>query len=145
MNMGGIRNILNAGAITVSSIYEISPFQNALVVVEMKGEDLLELFGQMAAVHGEGLSGAKLVISKDGKLLSAKVGGRNIESEKLYKVATIDYLAEGNDRLEAFKKAVNKTIPSDAILRDLFIDYVKRCEKQGKPVRAKIEGRIVEQ
>ena len=145
MNMGGIRNILNAGAITVSSIYEISLFQNALVVVEMKGEDLLELFGQMAAVHGEGLSGAKLVISKDGKLLSAKVGGRNIESEKLYKVATIDYLAEGNDRLEAFKKAVNKTIPSDAILRDLFIDYVKRCEKQGKPVRAKIEGRIVEQ
>lgn len=145
MNMGGIRNILNAGPITFSSIYEISPFQNALVVVSMKGEDLLELFKQMAAVHGEGLSGANLVISKEGELLSAKVGGKVIDPQKEYHVATIDYLAEGNDHFEAFKRATSKTVPADAILRDLFIDYVKRCEKQGKPVQAKVEGRIVEQ
>lgn len=145
MNMGGIRNILNAGAITFGSIYEISPFQNALVIVDLKGESLKKLFEQMAAVHGEGLSGANLVISKDGELLSAKVNGKEIDLQKEYKVATIDYLAEGNDHLEAFKEATNKTVPSDAILRDLFIDYVKRCGKQGKPVYAKIEGRIVEQ
>lgn len=145
MNMGGIRNILNAGAVTFSSIYEISPFQNALVIVEMKGSDLKELFGQIAAVHGEGLSGASLVISKEGELRNAKVGGKEIDLEKVYRVATIDYLAEGNDHLEAFRKSINKTVPSDAILRDLLIDYVQRCEKQGKPVQAKVEGRIVEQ
>lgn len=145
MNMGGIRNILNAGSITFGSIYEISPFQNALVVVSLKGESLKKLFEQIAAVHGEGLSGADLVISKKGELLSAKVNGREIDLQKEYKVATIDYLAEGNDHLEAFKEATNKMVPSDAVLRDLFIDYVKRCEKQGKPVYAKVEGRIVEQ
>lgn len=145
MNMGGIRNILNEGEITFGSIYEICPFQNKLSVVTLKGNALMELFEQIASVHGEGLSGANLVISKDGKLLSARVGGKEIDLQKEYKVATIDYLAEGNDHMEAFKQAVSKTEPRDAILRDLFIEYVKQCEKKGQFIDAKVEGRIVEQ
>lgn len=145
MNVGGIRNILNEGDITFGSIYEISPFQNALSVVVLRGEDLLELFQQIAAVHGEGLSGARLVISKDGRLLRAEVGGKPVDPAKEYRVATIDYLAEGNDRMEAFKKATSRTEPQDAVLRDLFIDYVKQCEAKGVFVNAEIEGRIVEQ
>lgn len=145
MNMGGIRNILNEGEVTFGSIYEICPFENALSVVLMKGDALLELFSNMATVHGEGLSGANLVISKDGRLISAKVGGKDIDPEKNYYVATIDYLAEGNDRLDAFKKAISKTEPRDATLRSLFIDYVKQCTENGMSVTAKVEGRIVEQ
>lgn len=145
MNIGGIRNILNEGNITFGSIYEISPFQNALSVVVLKGADLMELFKQIAAVHGEGLSGAQLVISKDGELLSAKVGGSPVDPQKEYRVATIDYLAEGNDHMETFKNAVSKTEPQEAILRDLFIDYVKQCEAKGVFVNANVEGRIVEQ
>ena len=98
----------------------------------------------MAAVHGEGISGAKLIISEEGELLDAKVGGKNIEPEKEYQIATIDYLAEGNDRLEAFKRATAKIEPENATLRDLFIEYVKRCEAKGKAVDAQTEGRIVE-
>ena len=46
--------------------------------------------------------------------------------------------------MEAFRKATEKTVPENAILRDLFIEYVKRCEAEGRPVTAKVEGRIVE-
>lgn len=145
MNMGGIRNILNEGEITVGSIYEIAPFQNALVVVSMRGDVLLELFSNIAAAHGEGLSGAKLVISKEGELISAKVGGKPVQPDKEYHVVTIDYLAEGNDRLDAFKKAFTKTEPENVILRDLIIDYVKQCDARGKFVDAEVEGRIVVQ
>lgn len=144
MNMGGIRNILNEGEITVGDIYEIAPFQNALAIVTMKGDILLELFKNIAAVHGEGLSGARLVISKDGNLIDAKVGGKSVDPEKEYHVATIDYLAEGNDRMDAFKKAITKTQPKDVVLRDLLIDYIKYCDAKGKFVDAKVEGRIVE-
>lgn len=144
MNMGGIRSLLNQGDITIASVYEIAPFENALSVVTLKGSDLQDLFSQMASVHGEGISGARLIISKEGELLDAKVGGKAIEPEREYQVATIDYLAEGNDHLEAFKRATAKTEPEDATLRDLFIEYVKRCEAEGKMVDAKTEGRIVE-
>lgn len=144
MNMGGIRNLLNKGEITIASVYEIAPFENRLAVVTLKGADLLDLFGQIAAVHGEGLSGAKLVISKEGKLLDAKVEGKPVDPEKEYQVATIDYIAEGNDRMKAFKKATAKVEPENAVLRDLFIEYVKRMEAAGRCVDAEVEGRIVE-
>lgn len=142
MNIGGIRNILNKGEITVGNIYEISPFQNALAIVTMKGDVLTELFQQIASVHGEGLSGANLEITQDGKLLKATVNGKAIDPTKSYQIATIDYLAEGNDKLEAFKKAESKTTPSDAVLRDLFIDYVRDCQAKGKFINSSVEGRI---
>lgn len=142
INMGGIRNILNEGEITVGSIYEISPFQNALAIVTMKGNVLTELFQQIASVHGEGISGANLEITENGKLQKATVNGKSIVPEHTYQVATIDYLAEGNDKLEAFKKADTKITPSDAVLRDLFLNYVRDCQLKGKFINAKVEGRI---
>ena len=144
INMGGIRSILNEGEITIGDIYEISPFQNTLSVVDLKGDAVLELFSQIAAVHGEGISGAKLQISKDGKLLDATIGGKPVDPKKTYRIATIDYIAEGNDHMEAFKKASAKTQPSNAVLRDLFIEYVRANEHAGRFINAKTEGRIVE-
>ena len=135
--------MMKQGAITVGDTYEICPFQNALVAVTLKGETLLELFGQIAALHGEGLSGAELVISKEGKLLDAKVGGQPVEAGKNYLVATIDYVAAGNDHMEAFKKNVQKMEFEDAVLRDVLIEYVKACEASGRMIDADVEGRIV--
>lgn len=142
MNMGGIRNAMPEGEITYGTIYEIAPFENALCVLTMDGATLKELFTEIAAVHGEGLSGAVLRIDEAGNLLDAKVNGRPIDVKKLYTVATIDYLAEGNDRMMAFRKAQSKTFPKDALLRTLLLDAVKQCEQKGQFVSAQVEGRI---
>ena len=145
MNMGGIRNILNEGDITIGDIFQICPFENTLAVLTMSGEVLAELLEQIASLHGEGLSGARLTISKEGMLLSAEVGGKPIDKAKDYIVATIDYLAEGNDRMEAFKKADKKTFPENGVLRDVFIEYVRNLDNAGKAVTAKVEGRVSEE
>ena len=99
----------------------------------------------MARVRGEGLSGANLVISKDGKLLSATVGGEEIVDSKVYKVATIDYVAEGNDHLDTFRQLTDadKLLPKGETVRQLFLNYVVRLEKEGKLVDSKVEGRII--
>ena len=143
MNIGGIRNSFTKGEITFGNIFEISPFENTYCVLTMQGSTLQELFEQIAAVHGEGLSGAKLVITKDGKLVSATVGNKPIDPDKEYMVATIDYLAEGNDKMPAFRKAKSKIIPDDMLLRSLLFEYVEDCNKKGVFVDAKEEGRIV--
>ena len=75
-NMGGLRTALPEGDITYGNIYEITPFENTLCIVTMNGALLRELFENIAAVHGEGLSGACLEISGDGKLLDATVAGK---------------------------------------------------------------------
>ena len=143
MNMGGIRNSLPEGEVTYGMVYEITPFENALCVLTLDGKTLEKLFAQMARRGGEGLSGAKLVISPEGELLEAEVGGCPVVADKEYTVSTIDYLAEGNDGLEAFREAKLKTFPPrPLLLREVFLDYVKGCERKGCLVDAKSEGRI---
>ena len=144
MNMGGIRNSFTHGPITFGNIFEVSPFENALCIVEMDGTALMELFNQIASVHGEGISGAELVISKDGKLLSAKVGGKSVDSKKVYVISTLDYVAEGNDKMVAFLKAKSKLLPENASVRDLLMNYVRECENKGILIDAQVEGRIIE-
>lgn len=143
MNMGGIRNSLPEGEITFGTVYEITPFENALCVVTLDGAALKKLFSQMASVGGEGLSGARLVITPQGGLVSAEVGGKPVDEHRTYTVATIDYLAEGNDKLDAFREAKSKVFPSvPLLLRTVFMDYVKDCERKGKFVTSGTEGRI---
>lgn len=96
-------------------------------------------------MRGEGLSGARLEISKDGKLLNATVNGKEIDDAKEYKVATLDYLAEGNDHMDAFAKVTDadKMLPQNATIRQLFLNYVNEQTKAGKKIDSQIEGRIL--
>ncbi len=145
VNMGGLRTSLPEGNITFGNIYEITPFENSLCIVRMKGTLLKQLFGNIAQRGGEGLSGARLVISKNGQLLSASVGGKPVKDEQVYTVATLDYLAEGNDRMTAFTEVseADKVACPEAILRRLFLNYVNEQTRAGKKIDAEVEGRIL--
>ncbi len=143
MNIGGIRNLLEEGDITVGDIYEVCPFENRLAVVMLAGKDLSELFRQIAATGGEGLSGAELLLTKEGRLLRATVGGHPIDPKAVYRVATIDYVAEGNDRMEAFRQALSVRFLPGCLLRESVMDYVKACTAEGRPVDAVTGRRIV--
>jgi len=143
VNMGGLRSSLTRGDITLENVYEILPFENTLCVMTLKGRVLRQLFENIAVRRGEGVSGVKLVVSEDGRLLEASVGGQPVDDERTYTVATLDYLAEGNDGMYALRQAESSVCPPDATLRSLFIGYVERLAKQGKAVTARMEGRIV--
>lgn len=142
VNMGGLRNILPKGDITVGVVYEILPFENSLCVLTMKGTDLKRLLKAIASLRGEGVSGIRLEITKEGELLNAAIGGKPIEDNQLYTVATIDYLAAGNGRMDAFLQAEKRVCPEEATLRDLFLNYVRKQTAEGKVITSKSDGRI---
>lgn len=130
VNMGGLRNILPEGDITVGDVFEILPFENSLCVLTMKGTDLRRLFEAIASLHGEGVSGIRLEITKDGKLLNAFVGEKPLKDDQLYTVATIDYLADGNGRMDAFLQAEREYAPKTQPYADYFlIMYANRLPK----------------
>lgn len=139
VNVGGLRNNMPQGTVRRGDIILISPFDNRLAIVHLKGSDLLNLFRDIAAVHGEGVSReVRLVITKDGKLIEAKVGGQPVDPERTYRIATLDYLAEGNDRLYSLKQAQRLDV-SNLFTRDCMMRYVK----EHSPITSKLEGRIV--
>ena len=142
VNIGGLRNVLTEGPVTCGNIYEILPFENSLCVVTLKGTELNHLFENIAACGGEGVSGVQLHITKDGKLLRATVAGKPVVEDRMYTVATIDYLADGNDGMTALIRAEKRECPQGATLRSLFMDYVERQTAAGKKITSRMEGRI---
>ena len=138
VNMGGLRNNMPKGVVRTGDIILISPFNNKLSIVYLKGSDLLSLFRDIARVHGEGVSReVRLVITEGGELVSAMVDGHPIDPERMYRIATLDYLAEGNDKMYALKKA-QKLVVSDLFTRDCMMQSIQRA----KVITSQIEGRI---
>ena len=139
INIGGLRNNMPEGIVRRGDVMLISPFENYLVVLEMKGSDLLELMKNIAAVKGEGVSSSvRMEITSDGELLSCTIDGKEIDPNRIYTVATVDYLAEGNDKMFALKKAV-KRHDIGILARDIMMEYVLKH----RVIDSKIEGRIV--
>lgn len=145
-NMGGIRSNLAKGKVTVGDVNDMAPFENKICFLTLTGEKVLELFQQIAHRGGEGLSHAvRMVITQDGHLKSVTLNGEPIDPKKEYRIATLDYLAEGNDQLVAFKSGTNVLSPKqkENNVRYIIMDYFREQMKQGKPVESKIEGRCV--
>lgn len=140
MNNGGLRAPINAGVVTVGDIFKVFPFENELVVLELKGTEVNELFKRLAAIGGEGLGGCELV-TKDNKVQSLLIGGKPVVADSSYWMATIDYLADGNSGMSVLEQAQER-INTGVRLRDVMIQYVQQLTAQGKEVNAVIDNRI---
>ena len=144
-NMGGVRADLSKGDVTYGDVLDVAPFENKIAFVTLTGENVLELFSQIADTGGEGVSrGVKLVITKDGKLKSAQINGEPIDPKREYRITTIDYLLGGTDKMTAFKKGIRVNSPQEKLNNSRFIimNYFRELARQGREVDAQIEGRI---
>lgn len=144
-NMGGVRADLPKGDVTYGDVLDIAPFENKIAFTTLSGSDLMALFRQMAAVGGEGVShSVRLVITADGQLVSATVGGEPVDPARDYRIVTIDYLLGGNDKLDAFKRGRNVNSPQEESnnSRYVIMNFFREMSKQGRLVDAEIEGRI---
>ena len=141
VNTGGLRSTLNKGSVSVGNLYEIYSFDNALVLLELPASETNKFFKHIASVGGQAISNNIEMVVDGRKLSSLKIGGRELDPNKTYRVATIDYLAEGNDGMTAFKKA-SKRIDSGITLRDIMIEHVKKLTAENKEIDAKLDNRI---
>ena len=144
-NIGGIRAAFAKGDITVGDVVDVAPFENKICFLTLSGEKVMELFRQIASTGGEGVSGSvHLEITKQGELKKALINNQPIDPNKQYRIATLDYLAQGNDKLEAFKSKTNVLSPQDyhSNVRFIIMDYFREAAKQGQKVDAKVERRI---
>lgn len=144
MNMGGLRSSLPGGDITVGDVYKVFPFENKLFTLTLTGEQLLDLFRRFVAVGGQGISGAQIVIGhREGPYLyEATVGGKAINKDKTYRIATIDYLAEGNDGMSTLREGIDRQLFDTLTLRQVVTDYIVEQTKLGKKIESKLDGRI---
>jgi 2',3'-cyclic-nucleotide 2'-phosphodiesterase (5'-nucleotidase family) len=128
LNHGGIRTIIPKGNVTARTAFEIMPFENSLVVIELKGEqieDLLNYFITEKKPHP--LYGMTFTIGKDNDAKDILIQGKSFDKNTSYFVGTNDYLANGGDNMIFFKKRIHK-YDLDYKLRNILIDYFTDVE-----------------
>lgn len=141
-NKGGLRSNISAGAITFGDIYNVFPFENTLALVTLTGEQLMQLCREIASVGGEAISGMRLVITSRGELVAATVDGEPVDAARNYRVATSDYLSQGNDKMSALALGTERDIKSNITIRDLMVQYIKKLATNGEALSAECDGRI---
>jgi 5'-nucleotidase/UDP-sugar diphosphatase len=131
INSGGIRAAMPAGDVTVGDVHTVLPFDNRVVVVKMVGWQVRQLMDRVARRLGKGgflqVSGIAFVITRD-RATYIRVGGKSLESERVYRVATVDYLAEGGDGYTQFEKAIGIE-PTDVLLREAAVRFLREHPK----------------
>ena len=141
INRGGIRTTLNQGAVTISNLYEIYVFENRLVLLELPGSAVKQLFAGFAKRTMEGFSKSIQLKVKNNTIESLTIGGKPLDEKATYRIVTVDYLAEGNDGMEVLTKATQYT-DSNIILRNAMIEYIKKLTAEDKKIYAIPDDRI---
>lgn len=132
-NGGGLRTSIPAGAITMGNLYEVMPFDNTLVTMDLTGEQVLQLLNH--GVNGKAgtiqFSGLQVNIDSSrpygNQLLEVRLSdGRLLDPAASYKIVTNDFLAAGGDEFTVLKAGQNITdtfIP----LRDALAGAIKKA------------------
>ncbi|WP_317045843.1 5'-nucleotidase [Flavobacterium pallidum] len=128
LNHGGIRAMIPKGNVTARTAYEVMPFENSLIIIALKGEQLQEIAAYIIKEKKpHPLSGLTFTIAKDGSARKILVNGKPLVTDNIYYVATSDYLSNGGDNMAFFKKAV-ASYDMDYKLRNILIDYFKETD-----------------
>lgn len=138
VNIGGLRCEWPAGDITFRNVFELMPFDNELVILTMTGKDILDLAQNCIDQGGEGISKELRITinTTPGGQPTVMLGGKDIDPEATYYVATSDYLSGGADGLTALTHFSDRLLTGRKI-RDLYIEYIQ----QVRIVEAKLDGR----
>ena len=131
-NRGGVRIEMPQGEVLYDDIMSMFPFKNNLCYVALKGKDVKVILDQMAASSFQIIGGVK-VVAQNGKIISATVNGEPLDDEKVYGVATLNFLLDGGDGYYVAKNAL-EVLQSNGWLYDTMIPYVQSLTAAGKPI-----------
>lgn len=151
MNAGGLRkNEIAAGDLRASDIFELLPFENALVVLDVTGVQLAKL---LEIVTRDAQAGARIRFKYNdrdrpefisGKLVDENGKEQEIDPNKIYTIVTIDYLVRLNSGAYAILQEAKKSTPLNITLRDAIMDYVKSETAAGRAIRGAGNNRFVQ-
>ena len=135
LNKGGIRNSLPKGNISEGQVIALMPFFNRLQVLDIKGDKLLETFDVMARAGGNGVSSEVEILFDPAskKCTAATLNGNQIDPTKTYRIATIDYLAQGGDYMEPLTAGTLVTESPTHLFEDMIV-YLRDGKGKGQTI-----------
>jgi 2',3'-cyclic-nucleotide 2'-phosphodiesterase (5'-nucleotidase family) len=144
-NAGGIQNNISSGTFTVGDLFNVLPFDNQLVTMEISGSALLEVLTQSASLYRGVMQVSGMSYSfanrdeDDYELKWAKINGQPLVATRTYFICTNSFLASGGDNFLGFKQGRN--LEYGRIQRDVVKDYLAQFKDEW-PLELRVEDRI---
>ena len=140
---------VGAGELKARDIFELLPFENALITVDLTGEQLTRLL-RMIVAGREAQSGARITYKinadKSSEMENAKLrdpsGEKGIDPNATYTITTIDYLYRVGGRYGILQQGKNMK-ELGVTLRDAVMNYVKSETAAGRDIKPNLDGRFV--
>ena len=105
INTGGVRESFKTGPIRIKDVFEVYPFDNRVVLTEVSGSQLTGLASQSGYLYAH-----------------PAFSSLEIDSNKTYRIATIDYVYTGS----IYRPYFRNTIREDReLMRNVFIEYIE--------------------
>ncbi len=143
-NFNSIRQNLPIGPITKQDLLDAFPFANELVVIEVKGSLLKDLMERsvVGSFMGVAIAGGRVVYDPkrpDGsRIVSFSIKGKPVEKDKIYRVATSSYIAEGNSGMTPLSFLPEKNFHfTGKLIRETVIEYIRK----NSPLNIRVDGR----
>jgi len=128
LNHGGIRSIISEGKVSARTAYEVMPFENSIVVVELSGTSVLEMIDFLIqSKRAHPIAGMQIILTKNNQLKSLQIQGKPFDKNRTYFVATSNYLVTGGDNMGFFKNMLSAT-DTNYLIRNAMIDYFKKVD-----------------
>lgn len=158
MNPGGVRQDLlysagNPGEVTYKEVFEVQPFANYVVTLDLTGAQILEALRQqlpsanrattlqLQVSEGFTYTWDKTKTGTDQIVAdSLMLNGEPIVADQTYRVTMNSFLAEGGDSFAAFKAGTNRLFGELDV--DAFEDYLAEFGTQAAPLQAPELGRV---
>jgi len=143
-NYGGIRvPSLSKGPISVGKIYELMPFDNMLIVVELDGKATKLLVDKIAELNGWPISDGLSFSIEDGKSKDVTISGKPWKESDTYYVGIPDYIANGGDDCDFLLDYPREN--TGKYIREVVIDHLRRKKVDGKKIIIDPTKRILTQ
>ncbi len=141
VNRGGIRiPVIPEGEVTRGRMYELMPFGNMLVIMDMSKKDVEKLLTHTLDWNGWPVSeGLSYRLSENG-VEKITLHGAPLHPEKTYKVMVSDYIAMGGDRSIFLTEIPH--VGTGILMRDAMISYVELLHKEGGKLTSPLEKRV---
>lgn len=146
LNLGGIRAEIGVGPVTYRDVFSVMPFDNQLVSFQCDGRFLKQIIETRIEGSRAGMimSGAEVVFSRTrenfDRITKLLIDGEEWDPDKIYTVATTDFLMEGNAGLALLTKVPDENIMrNESNLRDAIVNHFK----QNSPIETKIDNRWI--
>lgn len=160
-NTGGIRRDIAAGPISVATVYELLPFGNTLVIIDLKGSELKAALEeavdfQLAAANKSPyvyIAGAAFRLDasapKGFRIQELRVhetdgGTAELDYLKTYRIVTNNYLARGGGGIPTLGSATGYRTDTGFTDAEVFLEYLKSLETIHAPAERRISSALPE-